>query len=154
MRYFIRSIKYFFYFSTFTALIVGALVLTGMAEGDINQIFDGGYQALWKIALFFAVVAAFYPKVGFIDRLLYVKGDDGVIRQVAKTLLHERRYEIETETADCITFRIKGIGSRLIKMNEDRITLKHTPEGWRMEGLRKDVMRLSSGIENRLFSDN
>lgn len=154
MKYFIRSIKYFFYFAILTALIVAALVVTGLAEGDINQIFVGGYQALWKIALFFAIVAAFYPKVGFMERTLYTQSGSDEARQVIKSYLRERRYELESETADTMTFRIKGIGNRLIKMYEDRVTFTCTDAKWHMEGLRKDVMRLSSGIENRLFSDN
>ena len=68
MKYLIRSIKYFFYFSAVTAIIIFMLVFIGAVEGDISQIFDGGYSALWKIAIFFALVAAVYPKVGFITR--------------------------------------------------------------------------------------
>ena len=39
---------------------------------------------------------------------------------------------------------------RLSKMYEDRITLRCTPEGYEMEGLRKDVLRLAAGWEHRL----
>ena len=56
MKYFVRSVKYFIYFSLLCTLIVYALVLTGMASGDINEIFEGGYDAIWKIAVFFALV--------------------------------------------------------------------------------------------------
>ena len=47
MRYFIRSVKYFLYFSLLTTVIILALVLLGAVEGDINTIFEGGYSALW-----------------------------------------------------------------------------------------------------------
>ena len=47
MKYTIRAIKYFFYFATITTAIVLALVLIGAVEGDINEIFEGGYKALW-----------------------------------------------------------------------------------------------------------
>ena len=66
MKYFIRSVKYFFYFAFLTTAIILALVLIGAVEGDINAIFEDGYNTLWKIAIFFAVVAALYPKFGFI----------------------------------------------------------------------------------------
>ena len=52
MKYLIRSIKYFFYFSAITAVIIFMLVFIGAVEGDISQIFDGGYSAIWKIAIF------------------------------------------------------------------------------------------------------
>ena len=75
MKYAIRSVKYFFYFSFWTTVIVLALVATGLASGDINELFEGGYNALWKIAIFFALVAAVYPKVQFISRRMYVNGE-------------------------------------------------------------------------------
>ena len=148
MKYFIRSVKYFFYFSFWTTVIVLALVATGLASGDINEIFEGGYNALWKIAIFFAIVAAVYPKVAFIARPLYLQTDLQEIRHVIVAYMKDRRYELESENADMMTFRLKGIGGRLIKMYEDRITISRTENGWIIEGLRKDVLRMAAGIES------
>ena len=75
MKYLVRSVKYFFYFAIITSLIVTALGMIGAVEGDIDSIFRGGYSALWKIAIFFAIVAAVYPKVGFITREIPVDKD-------------------------------------------------------------------------------
>jgi hypothetical protein len=150
MKYIIRAIKYFFYFALITTAIILALVLIGAVEGNINAIFEGGYDALWKIAIFFAVVAAVYPKVGFIRRDIPVCRDWREIREVTIGYFRERRYILESENGDSVTFRCKDIASRLAKMNEDRITLRFTPEGYEMEGLRKDVLRLAAGWEHRL----
>ena len=57
MKYFIRSVKYFFYFAFLTTAIILALVFIGAVEGNIDTIFVGGYSAIWKIAVFFAAVA-------------------------------------------------------------------------------------------------
>ena len=62
--------------------------------------------------------------------------------------MKDRRYELESENADMMTFRLKGIGGRLIKMYEDRITISRTENGWIIEGLRKDVLRMAAGIES------
>lgn len=148
MRYIIRSIKYFFYFAFLTAAVVLVLVYAGLAEGDINSIFEGGYNALWKMGLFFAAVAAVYPKVGFIDRGLYIDPAKDIMPEM-EMMMKERRYMLESRSADKMTFRIKGIGSRLVKMGEDRITLTRTAEGYRLEGLRKDVLRIASALEYR-----
>ena len=43
MKYFIRSVKYFFYFAILTTLIILALVLIGAVEGSIDSIFEDGY---------------------------------------------------------------------------------------------------------------
>lgn len=150
MKYTIRAIKYFFYFSIITTAIVLALVLIGAVEGDINEIFEGGYKALWKIAAFFAVVAAVYPKVGFIRREVPLRREWTEVREDTISYFRDRRYILESENGDTVTFRCKDVASRLSKMYEDRITLKITPEGYEMEGLRKDVLRLAAGWEHRL----
>ena len=150
MKYTIRAIKYFFYFSIITTAIVLALVLIGAVEGDINEIFEGGYKALWNIAAFFAVIAAVYPKVGFIRREVPLRREWAEVREDTISYFRDRRYILESENGDTVTFRCKDVASRLSKMYEDRITLKITPEGYEMEGLRKDVLRLAAGWEHRL----
>ena len=150
MKYFIRAVKYFFYFAFLTTVIVLVLVATGLASGDINELFEGGYNALWKMAIFFAVVGAVYPKLGFIARKIYVSKDKDQIRAEVVEYMSERMYGFESETADSITFRYRGTVGRLTRMYEDRIVLTRTEDGYIMEGLRKDVMRLATGLEYRL----
>ena len=93
MKYFIRSVKYFFYFAILTSLIIAALVMIGAVEGDVDSIFRGGYSALWKISIFFAVVAAVYPKVGFISRDIPVDRDWNEIRDTTVSYFRDRRYD-------------------------------------------------------------
>lgn len=151
MKYTIRAIKYFFYFAVLTSLIITALVLIGAVEGNINAIFEGGVKALWKIALFYAAIAAIYPKVGFMTRKVDVNRDWQEIREEALNFFNERRYELESETADKITFRIKGVQGRLAKMYEDRVTVTRVFDGYEFEGLRKDVLRIATGFETRFY---
>ena len=153
MKYFIRSVKYFFYFAILTTLIVLALVLIGAVEGDLASIFRGGYSALWKMALFFAVVAAVYPKVGFICRKLYISGEWDTVRNVAASFMDERRYVLESEDGEAMTFRCRDLAGRISKMYEDRVTFRKTADGYVMEGLRKDVIRLAAGLEHRMAPD-
>lgn len=150
MKYFIRSVKYFFYFAFWTTVIVLALVATGLASGDINELFEGGYNALWKMAIFFAVVGAVYPKLGFISRKMYVSKEKDQIRDAAVTYMSERMYGFESETPDSITFRYRGTLGRITRMYEDRIVLTRTEDGYTLEGLRKDVLKLATGLEYRL----
>ncbi len=150
MKYTIRAIKYFFYFAIITTAIVFALILIGAVEGDINAIFEGGYSALWKIAIFFALVAAVYPKVGFISREIIISPEREVSPDEVIGYFRDRNYVLESETGDVMTFRFKGVAGRLSKMYEDRLTLTVIPSGYVLEGLRKDVMRLAAGLEHRL----
>ena len=72
------------------------------------------------------------------------------IREQTLEFMNERGYELESESPERVTFRIKGVAGRLSKMYEDRITLTRVLDGWQMEGLRKDALRLSNALEHRL----
>lgn len=150
MKYLIRAIKYFFYFSFLTTAIILVLILIGAVEGDINTIFEDGYNTLWKIAIFFALVAAVYPKFGFVCRKIDTTGDWNEIRDSAKAYFSEKPFRLESESADSMTFIRKDTMGRITKMFEDRITVSRTEEGYTMEGLRKDVMIYAAGLEHRL----
>lgn len=150
MRYFIRSVKYFLYFSFLTTAIILALVLIGAVEGDIDTIFEGGYSAIWKIAIFFAVIAAVYPKFGFVSRKVETTADWDTVKDAAKRYFQEKQFRTEEEGADFVSFRRRSPFERLTKMYEDRITLRKTDEGYVLEGLRKDVFLYASGLEHNL----
>lgn len=147
MKYFVRSVKYFFYFAFLTTGIILVLVAIGAVEGDINTIFDGGYSAIWKIAIFFALIAAIYPKFGFVCRRLDTAGDWEAVKETAKSYFREKPFRLESETDRSVTFRRKDTMSRIIKMGEDRITVSREEDGYVMEGLRKDVILYATGLE-------
>ena len=149
MKYIIRAVKYFFYFSILSTTLILALVLIGAVESNINAIFEDGYNSLWKIALFFAVVSAIYPMVGFVNRDVYVNREWSEIREDAIKFFEDRKYELESEGQDMITFRIKSTAGRFSKMFEDRVTVTRAIDGYKFEGLRKDVLRLGAGFEHK-----
>ena len=150
MKHLIRSIKYFIYFSLVCTLIITALVLIGAVEGNIEAIFEEGYTSIGKIAIFFAVVAAVYPKVGFINHGISSDKEWSEVRNDVIEYMNERQWDLESESDGVVTFRVRGVAAKLSKMYEDRITLTKSAEGYQMEGHRKDVMRLATGLENRL----
>ena len=150
MKYFIRSVKYFFYFAFLTTAIILALVLIGAVEGNIETIFEGGYSAIWKIAVFFAVIAAVYPKFGFVSRKLSTSADWDTVKSAAISYFQEKPFKLETEGADHVTFRRRSPMGRLAKMCEDRITLTRTDEGYILEGLRKEIFLYATGLECNL----
>ena len=150
MKHLIRSIKYFFYFEFLTTLIICALVLTGLADGDIDTMFRGGSSAIWKMAAFFVAIAAVYPKVGFITRRICTDRSWSETRNEVIGFMKERRYDLESEEDGTVTFRQKGTADRLRRMYEDRVTITVKDDGLEMEGLRKDVFRLSANLEYHL----
>lgn len=154
MRYIIRSIKYFFYFALLTSFFLALFVVSGTVEANIESMFDGGYSALWKIAMIFAVAAAAYPKLGFISSGVTCKDGWQDKKDAIKDFFKERHFELENETDNLMTFRYNGFAGRLTRMYEDKITLTGTENGFELEGLRKDVLRMAMALEYRLNPHN
>ena len=150
MIYLIRSVKYFFYFAILTAVIITALIMIGAVEGGIENIFEDGYNSLWKIAIFFILVAAVYPKFGFVSRKIDTEAEWDTVRNKAVEYFSNKPFKVVSETPDSITFRRRDLIGRITKMCEDQISLIKTEEGYAMDGLRKDVYLYASGLENIL----
>ena len=150
MKYLIRAVKYFFYFAILTTAIVYALILIGAVEGGLENIFEDGYNSLYKIAIFFAIVAAVYPKFGFVTRKLETEADWDTVKVAAKAYFKEKPFKVESEGTDSISFRRRDPIGRLTKMCEDRITISRTENGYSMEGLRKDVFLYATGVEIKI----
>ena len=150
MKYLIRAVKYFFYFAILTTAIVYALIMIGAVEGGIENIFEDGYNSLYKIAIFFAIVAAVYPKFGFVTRKLETEADWDTVKVAAKAYFQEKPFKVESEGTDSISFRRRDPIGRLTKMCEDRITISRTEDGYAMEGLRKDVFLYATGVELKI----
>lgn len=150
MKYFIRSVKYFIYFCAIMTIMISVLILIGAAEANIETLFRGGYSALWKIAILFAVISAIYPKVSFIRREASVPGSWDEIKGDIRRYMEDNHYEFEKEDTESMSFRHKGAVSRLARMYEDRITVSMAFGGVTVEGHRKDVMRVATGIEYKM----
>ncbi len=153
MKYLIRSIKYFFYFIFLMTVIILALLFIGAVEGGISDIFEDGYNSLWKIALFFALISAIYPKFAFISRKLEVCGDCRRVRDEVVSYFKERGIDLESESEDKLTFRRRALAGRIARLCEDRITLIWTDEEYIIEGMRKDIVLFSTALEYRICPD-
>jgi hypothetical protein len=153
MRYLIRAVKYFFYFAIILALILGILVLIGFVEPDPDQLFRNGTRSLWQIGILFAIVAAVYPKFGFVARNVMIPGEYAEIRPKIVSYLEKRGYRLESEEGENLSFRLRSKLNALTRMLEDRITLKRALGGFQVEGITKDVVRLIHGLEYAFRND-
>ena len=147
MKYFVRAVKYFFYFTILFAVIMAALVFIGAVPSDVGKMFRDGYKSLWQIALLFAFVAAFYPRFGFIKRSAMIKGEYSDIRGGIIEYMEARGYRLESENGENLTFRLRSKFSAIAKMLEDRITMTRELGGFEVEGLTKEVVRIVGGLE-------
>lgn len=153
MKYLVRALKYFLYFVLLLVVILAVLILLGLAESDPSTLFRNGYDSYWQIALMFAALAALYPMFGFMKKDVLAPGEYSEIRSGVIDTMASRGYELEKEEGENLTFRLRSRAARISRMWEDRITLTRGFSGFTMEGLRKDVVRLSYAIESKFRND-
>lgn len=149
MRYLIRAVKYFFYFLILLVVIMTVMVAVGFVEADINTMFRNGTQSLWQIAAMLVIFGAIYPFFGFTKKETIVPGEYDQIREGIIMYMLSRGYQLEKEEGENMSFRASGPLNRTFRMFEDRITMTRSFAGFTMEGLRKDVIRLSMGLEHK-----
>lgn len=154
MRYLIRSIKYFIYYMVFLAVILLMLILFGAADWDLGTLFRDGADSLWKIAVLFAAFAAVYPKIGFTARTVTAQAGKKEVIDTVLAYMKQLGYILEKEEQGIMTFRQTSIPSRLSRMYEDRITIRYEEGTVSIEGLRKDVVRISGGLEFRINTED
>lgn len=147
MKYIVRSIKYFVYLIVILTLIIVILVLAGFVEGDLSKIFINGYDSLWQIAIMMAVFAAIYPRFGFSTRTAHFYGTPEEADAVLKAVMERLGYKFEKQDGDDICYIKRAPLARLVKMYEDRITVRHIAAGLELEGLTKETVRIAAGVE-------
>ena len=147
MKYTIRAVKYFLMMAVILVLLLG--VLTWLTKGnlDITQSLDQGWTSVGWIALILAVFSAIYPRFGYAERPMDLRGDREEIAGVIKDYMTGRGYRLETEKDGVLTFRQNSAAGRFFKVWEHRITFTPTHSGYTIEGLNRDIVRFLSGIE-------
>lgn len=154
VKYIIRAIKYFFYFTILMIVIMSILVMAHVLDGNVETMFRDGYRSLWQIAVMFACVASIYPIFGFVRKTALVSGEYSEVRDKVVKFMEDRGYRLEKEDGENMSFRHKNFLNRLSRMCEDRITFTRTLGGFDLEGLRKDTIRIIYGLENAFRQEN
>ncbi|MBQ9398029.1 MAG: hypothetical protein IJU08_05995 [Bacteroidales bacterium] len=155
MRYLIRALKYLVYFAIIFFLIVGIVYLFSNQKAaglSFVDLFKEG--SLPKIAIFFVIVSAIYPKLSFYKKELYLNGDftkyAGMIDDVMKKL----DYVPEIHEAGRVTYVKNSAYARLTRMYEDRVTFETADNPVKVEGYRKDLLRILSAINYRVRQES
>ena len=149
MRYFIRAVKYFLSMAVIVILILG--VFTYTQDGTFNilgSLSDGVRSAVW-ITVILVLFSAVYPRFGYAERPLDVRGDTDEIEKVIRQYMDERGYRVEKEDLNLLTFRARSPLTQVFRVWEDQISFSRTHTGFTIEGLNREIVRLKSGIEYR-----
>lgn len=148
MKYPIRAVKYFVYFSVVFSLILAALILLGISDGDIHTIFKD--DSWWKVLLIFLAAGALYPFVGYMKKNACFTGGLDANRAKITEVMGNLGFVLEEDGPERMTFRCRNRLHRLSRMYEDRITLSQDLTGAVVEGLRKEVVRVVMHLEHFL----
>ena len=149
MKYIVRALKYFVYLSLLLVLFIVVLSLFGLVGNNVDEIFKGGADSIWKIVAIVAVFSAIYPAVGYGRRRLMTPGNFSEIRDGIVSAMAERGYELEKEEGENLSFRLRGKAQRLLHMYEDRLVFTRCMGGFDVEGRVRDSVRVISSLEYR-----
>ena len=64
--------------------------------------------------------------------------------------MNSRRYVLAKKEGEDIVYRRASVLDRIVKMGEDKIYFKKILNGYAMEGLTKDVVRIDTGLTHFL----
>lgn len=148
MTYLRRALKYFVQICLIFAIIIGALMLTGLVSKDVSVAFQHGWKSVWWILALFAVMSLVYPFFGYQKRKINVKGDPALAKDGIVEALKGRGYVLEDDKDGTLSFHLSSPVNRAARMWEDRVTLTPVLDGWQAEGLSRDLVRVMSSIEH------
>ena len=155
MRYLIRALKYLVYFAIIFFLIVGIVFLFSSQKAaglSFIDLFKEG--SLPKIALFFVAVSAIYPKLSFYKKELYLNGDFTKYAEMVDDVMKKFDYVPEKKEPGCVTYIKNSTYARLTRMFEDRVTFETADNPVKVEGYRKDLLRIFSAINYRVRQES
>ena len=152
MTYLRRALKYFIQICLIFAIIIGALMLSGMVSKDISVAFQHGWTSVWWILALIAVMSLAYPFFGYQKRKINVKGDPADYKDGIVQALGARNYVLEDDREGELKFRLSSPVNRAARMWEDRITLTPVLGGYVAEGLARDLVRVVGAIEHAFRS--
>lgn len=147
MKYFIRSVKYLVYFTLMCSIILVLTFHFSVKPDDLTLmdmlLVDG---SIYKMLAFFVAVAAIYPALGFQKKPLYISNIPEHKKEI-KELFENANYVVASETETSISFKLRNPFLRVLRLCEDYVTIDFAENPAMIEGLRKDVLRFSRGID-------
>lgn len=148
MNYFLRSLKYFVSLCVLCAALMALMLATGTSALSLDDTLYVMFHTTRYLTLLgaIAVLAAFYPRFGFIRRR--VEGDMARHRQQIVNAFHSAGFSLESEADGRMTFRAEGFAHRLMLLFEDRIEVSQEGPCILLDGIRRGVARVGYRLES------
>lgn len=148
-----RALKYFIQISLIFVIIIGILMLSGMASTDISTAFRHGWQSVWLILGAFAAMSLIYPFFGYGKRVIAAQGDPADYWKTIDETMDFRGYKLSKETPEgARKYTLKSLTARITRLWEDSITINPVLGGFQLEGLTRDLVRVAMSLDRKLNS--
>ncbi len=148
-RYFLRAIKYLLFVSILLSIIVLILFYTSEHSSNIMpwQLFEGKYS---QLIIFIIAISAIYPIFGYQKKEIIIGNSPDLIDEITR-VMKNYQYNEEKIDGNIVTYRHRSFVVKLFRQFEDRITITFKEDGFAdIEGIRKDIVRISSALEREL----
>ena len=147
MTYLRRALKYFIQMTLIVTVILLVLMWAGVVSWDLNVAFQHGVKSVWWILAIFAAISLAYPYFGYQKRKINVKGDPALAKPGLIEAMKGRGYVLASDTDGVLKFKLSSPLNRAARTWEDTITLSPVIDGWEVEGLTRDLVRVIGSIE-------
>ena len=146
MKYFVRSLKYFFalcvLFVALTWLMTATSALT--LEGVLYEMFHT--DRYLRVMLVIIALAAAYPRFGFVERK--VEGDIEKNREQIINAFRSAGFSLRSDKDGVMTFRADSFGQKLLLRGEDEIKVSQYGQWIVLDGIRRGVARVQYRLDS------
>ena len=151
ITYLRRAFKYFIQISLIFAVIIGILMLSGMASTDVNTAFRSGWKSVELILAAFAAMSLIYPFFGYGKRNIQAPGDPAGHWKAIDEIMDFRGYVKAGATPEggC-RYHLRSFTPRATRLWEDTITINPVLGGFQAEGLNRDLVRVVMALDRKL----
>lgn len=150
MRYFIRSVKYFFSLCVLCIALMALMLVTGTSALSFDDTIYAMLHTDRYLMLLGAIVilSALYPKFGFVVRRF--EGDLVKDRQQIINAFKSGGFELRSEQDGVMNFRAGNLIQKLMLLGEDEITVSQQENCIVLDGIRRGVARVQYRLESYL----
>lgn len=148
MKYFVRSLKYFFALCVLCIVLMGLMLMTGTSRLTLDTVFYEMFHTNTYLKLLIAIVAlaSAYPRFGFVVRK--VEGDVEQNREQILNAFRSAGFSLRSDKDGVMTFRADSFGQKLLLLGEDEIKVSQYGQWIVLDGIRRGVARVQYRLDS------
>lgn len=146
-KYAFRVFKYLMFYVILVVALVAIAYYTSDHRADLSfwdVIIQGNPKALAALIVIFALS---YPFIGFSHKNVYFNRAFDTDKEAIINLITDSGYILVSDADNKLTFRQPRIVTRIFRVFEDQIVIDYSDNPLAVDGLRRDVVRLTSHLE-------